>query len=150
MLDRDELYARRLSDRIRSAGLRATPQRLEIYRVLAGTDTHPDVETVYRKVMERLPSVSLDTVYRTLATLESAGLVNRVDPVGGRVRYDANTDEHHHFVCIRCGSVQDICMGPGEHLEPPTEAHLVGRVESVHLHVRGICRTCYANDAKGE
>ncbi|MBD3241620.1 MAG: transcriptional repressor [Chitinivibrionales bacterium] len=133
---------RSLAAEIRAAGLRATPQRVAIYRELAGTDTHPDVEAVYRRIRRRLPSVSLDTVYRTLASLESAGLVSRVDPVGGRVRYDANTEAHHHFVCTRCGSIQDIPVGPGEPIEAPGGTGSVGRADSVHVHVRGTCRAC--------
>ena len=51
----------------------------------------------------RVPTISLDTVYRTVATLADLGLVRRVALTPGPARYDANTTRHHHFVCTRCG-----------------------------------------------
>ncbi|MDO8986952.1 MAG: transcriptional repressor, partial [Coriobacteriia bacterium] len=63
---------------LRVQGLRLTHQRLEIVREIAGTDQHPDVERIYARVRERVPTVSLDTVYRTLAALVELGLVRRV------------------------------------------------------------------------
>ncbi len=71
----DEVARRveQLSQGLREAGLRLTHQRLEIVRVIAADETHPDVETVYRAVRERVPTISLDTVYRTLATLTERG-----------------------------------------------------------------------------
>ncbi len=72
-----------LSEALRSSGLRLTHQRLEVARELAGDDTHPDVESIYRGVRERVPTVSLDTVYRTVAALVEMGLVSRVDATAG-------------------------------------------------------------------
>ena len=59
----------------RDAGIRLTHQRLEIYRAVAQSDDHPDAETVYRRVRTRMPTVSLDTVYRTLWLLNDHHLI---------------------------------------------------------------------------
>jgi Fur family peroxide stress response transcriptional regulator len=83
----------------RRYGVKATHQRAEIYRELAGTNEHPDVETIYARVRKRIPAISLDTVYRTLRLLEKKGLISRVGSLGERTRFDANIDRHHHFVC---------------------------------------------------
>ena len=88
--DEVERRVERLSQSLRDAGLRLTHQRLEIVRVIAADETHPDVETVYRVVRERVPTISLDTVYRTLATLTERGLITRVLFTPGPARYDAN------------------------------------------------------------
>jgi len=67
-----------LSRALREQGLRLTHQRLEIVREIAASDEHPRAETVFRHVRTRVPTVSLDTVYRTLGTLVDHGLVRQV------------------------------------------------------------------------
>lgn len=126
-----------------AAGLRMTHQRMEIFREVAGTGEHPDADTIFQRVRKRLPTVSHDTVYRTLASLEEMGLVSRVDPVCGRARYDANGDDHHHFICTGCGAITDIYLNQ----EPPLPEGIetLGDVESLHLQVRGICHNCKNN-----
>ena len=85
----------------RRQGVKATHQRTEILRELAGTQEHPDAETIYARVRQRIPAISLDTVYRTLRLLEEKGVIARVGSMRDRTRFDANTDRHHHFVCSR-------------------------------------------------
>lgn len=132
----------RLMNVCRQAGLSVTPQRIEIYKELAKTIEHPDVDTIFLGVRGKLPTVSKDTVYRTLASLEELGLINKVDPVCGRVRYDANQEEHHHFVCTVCGKIRDIYLPLKDKIELPDNLGELGQAESVHLQVRGICRSC--------
>ena len=129
-----------LAEVCRAGGMRMTHQRMEIYREVAATGEHPDAETIFQAVRKRLPTVSHDTVYRTLASLEEMGLVKRVDPVRGGARYDANSDEHHHYICTECGAITDIYL----QYEPPLPEGIenLGDVESLHLQVRGICQSC--------
>ena len=131
---------------LRSAGFRLTHQRLEVVREVASTDAHPDADRVFRRVRERVPTISLDTVYRTLGTLADMGLVNRVSVMAGAARYDANTTQHHHFICIRCGLIRDI---ESSSLEAPVLSALageLGQVESIEVCVRGICSECADSD----
>jgi len=86
-------------DVCRRSGHKVTHQRLEIFREVAATDEHPDVETIHERVRRRLPTVSIDTVYRTLRLLVDLGLASTVLTDQERMRYDANTNPHHHFVC---------------------------------------------------
>ena len=78
-----------------------THQRLEIFREVASTIEHPDADTVFRAVQRRMPTVSLDTVYRTLWMLHDLGLVTTLGPQRNGVRFDANLERHHHYVCVR-------------------------------------------------
>jgi len=135
------------ADTLRRKGLRVTHQRMEIFRELAATDEHPDAETVYQRVSERVPAVSRDTVYRTLATLEEHGLVSRADILGGPARYDADTDHHHHFVCTQCGAVKDFRSEALDDLPIPRSAKALGRVASAHVQVRGVCSDCLGRKA---
>ncbi|WP_372845582.1 Fur family transcriptional regulator [Pontiella sp.] len=141
-IDPIEVEARleRLTEACRAAGLRMTHQRMEIFREVAQTGEHPDADTIFKRVRERLPMVSHDTVYRTLASLEEMGLVSRVDPICGRARYDANRDEHHHFICRECGSISDLYLNDEPVL--PAGIENLGEVESLHVQVRGVCLNC--------
>jgi Fur family transcriptional regulator, peroxide stress response regulator len=131
-----------LSTALRVAGLRLTQQRLEVLREIAGTEDHPGVETIYGRVRERVPTISLDTVYRSLGALADLGLVRRVTTAGGPVRYDANLSRHHHFVCTRCGLVRDVESAQPDGWEPAAEALLPGTVESIEVHLMGMCAGC--------
>lgn len=132
-----------LSEVCRASGMRVTHQRLEIFREVAKSGEHPDADTIFQGVRKRLPTVSQDTVYRTLASLEEMRLVSRVDPIRGGARYDANCDKHHHFICVKCGSISDIYL----QYEPPLPEGIenLGDVESLHLQVRGVCQNCKTN-----
>jgi Fur family peroxide stress response transcriptional regulator len=129
---------------LREQGMRLTHQRSEIVRAIAGTDEHPDVEEIYQRVRCNVPTVSLDTVYRTMATLTDLGLVSRVSVGSGPARYDANTERHHHFVCVRCGLVADIADPELDGLRSPEGLLALGKVESVEVQFKGVCSTCAA------
>ncbi len=101
--DLDELAAR-----CRAHGVKATPQRLEIFRALLETDEHPSPEAVYRVVKARMPTVSLATIYKTLEALHAAGLARLVSHAGETKRYDGKLEPHHHLVCRACGRIIDF------------------------------------------
>jgi Fur family peroxide stress response transcriptional regulator len=142
--DADEL--RRMMDRfenvVRRAGVKLTQQRIEIFREVARTGDHPDIETVFTSVRKKMPTVSLDTVYRTLGLFADLGLVTTVRPLNARVRFDANTEAHHHFFCTRCGATLDFEPRDFENLEVPKAATSLGRVDSRHIELRGLCAAC--------
>jgi Fur family peroxide stress response transcriptional regulator len=130
------------SEVCRRYGVKATHQRSEIFRELAGTNEHPDAETIYTRVRERIPAISLDTVYRTLRLIEKEGLISRVGSLGERTRFDADTDRHHHFVCTECGFIGDIYNEKWNNFRTPSGVKAMGTVNSVHVEVRGVCKAC--------
>jgi len=138
-----------LSEGLRKRGLRLTPQRLQVARVIAESESHPDVESIFRQVREHVPTVSLDTVYRTMATLVELGLVNRVSVPGGSARYDADISPHHHFVCVECGLIGDVHARALEQIDIPHEAARYGIVQLVKVQFRGICDQCVTKPRKG-
>jgi Fe2+ or Zn2+ uptake regulation protein len=103
----DELD-RSLSETLRARGQRVTSQRLIIHRVLHQLGTHATAEMVLGAVADRLPGVSLPTVYATLDLLEELGAVRRVSVQGGPALYDPRTTPHHHLVCRSCGRAEDV------------------------------------------
>ena len=82
----------------RRAGIKLTHQRRLIFTEIAGTEEHPDTESIYKRVKRYIPEISLDTVYRTLRMLHDMGLVQTLGSAGDKIRFDANTKKHHHFV----------------------------------------------------
>jgi Fur family peroxide stress response transcriptional regulator len=131
----------------RDAGVRLTHQRLEIFREVARADDHPDAETVHRRVRERMPTVSLDTVYRTLWLLTEQGLVTTLGSSRERTRFDANLTRHHHFVCVQCGSTRDFESEELDELVLPSSAKAFGRIVTTRVEVRGVCRACAGRSA---
>ena len=137
----------RFEEVCRDAGLRLTPQRMEVFREVAQTGDHPDAEMVYKRLRERMPTVSLDTVYRTLWLLNDHGLIATLGPSRERTRFDANLTRHHHFVCVRCGSMRDFHSAELDSLKLPSSARALGRIETTLVEVRGVCRDCVGNTA---
>jgi len=132
----------------RAAGVKLTHQRLEIFRALAAMESHPEAETLFRAVQARVPTVSLDTVYRTLWRLHGLGLVTTLGPRQGGIRFDANLDRHHHFVCVRCGLVRDFESEALNGVPVPTAVKALGAVLEARVEVRGVCTTCRARSAE--
>lgn len=123
-------------------GVKLTHQRLEILREVASSLEHPDAETVFRAVRARMPTVSLDTVYRTLWLLSDLGLVSTLGARRESVRFDANPRKHHHYVCVRCGLTRDFESAELLALRLPDTVAVFGSVLSTHIEVRGICEAC--------
>jgi Fe2+ or Zn2+ uptake regulation protein len=121
-----------------------TPQRLVIHRTLRAMNRHVSVDELLSDVSERLPGVSLPTVYSTLELLEELGLVRRVGEIGGRVLFDSRLDDHHHAACSRCGRVEDIdaTVDAGPALEAAADAGFSGA--RAGLVVTGLCARCSA------
>lgn len=124
------------------AGVRLTHQRLELFREVASSVDHPDAETVFRGVRKRLPSISLDTVYRTLRLFEDLGLITTLGARRQGARFDANRKTHHHFICTRCGLARDFDCPDLDTLQVPAAARELGTVLTTHVEARGLCARC--------
>lgn len=132
---------------LRRAGVKVTPQRVEIFRAAAASGEHPDAETVFHGVRKRLPTVSLDTVYRTLWLMVDLGLLSTLGTPRERTRFDANPRPHHHFVCRKCGATADFESEALDRLEIPGSVRELGSVETAQVEVRGLCRRCAGSEA---
>ena len=126
----------------RDEGIKLTHQRIEIFREIAQTGDHPDAEQIFQRVRARMPTVSLDTVYRTLWLLSDLGLVVTLGSSRERTRFDANLNSHHHFVCGQCGSTRDFYSNDLDNIRLPESVNSLGQIEASHVEVRGICREC--------
>lgn len=83
-------------------------QREVVYDVLKSTKTHPTAEWVYEHARERIPNISMGTVYRNLNQLVENGYAIKIQGVFEKDRFDADTSNHSHLVCQNCGAVIDF------------------------------------------
>jgi Fur family peroxide stress response transcriptional regulator len=130
----------------RETGLRITPQRTAIYRALVETTEHPSAEMVFRQVRQVFPSVSLDTVNRTLLTLNDIGAAFIVEGSGDAKRFDANLADHQHFKCVRCKRIIDFHHKPYDQIPLPKNLPAAFAVLRTTVYVEGLCDQCRQNN----
>jgi Fur family transcriptional regulator, iron response regulator len=121
-------------DRLRTAGLRPTRQRIALAKLLFDRgDRHVTAEELHGEATEGKVRVSLATVYNTLHQFTDAGLLRQVVVDSGRSYFDTNISDHHHFFFEDSGQLQDI---PGDavtvsELPSPPEGRRISRVDVI-------------------
>ncbi|MHC4692112.1 MAG: Fur family transcriptional regulator [Planctomycetota bacterium] len=136
----DKMDALRAS--CREAGLKITPQRMAVYKVLVESKQHPSAEVVYRKVRETIPHISLDTVNRTLLTLADIGAASIVEGSGDVKRFDGKLEIHQHFKCIKCKRIVDFHYKPFDNIPIPKNISRQFTVLKKTVYLEGICDLC--------
>jgi Fur family transcriptional regulator, peroxide stress response regulator len=130
----------------RETGLKVTPQRLAIYRELIQNNEHPSAEMMYSKIKNDFTGISLDTVNRTLMTLFEMGAANIVEGSGDSRRFDAGTDEHQHFKCIKCKRIIDFHHEPFDDIKLPPNINKQFKILKKTVYLEGICDKCLEKD----
>jgi Fur family peroxide stress response transcriptional regulator len=97
-----------LTKRLTDSGLRPTPQREVVFKVITEKRDHPTADEIFARVKSQMPTISLATVYNCLETLVQCGLVRQVNLERGATRYCPNLHEHAHFHDNATGKVHDI------------------------------------------
>jgi len=129
---------------LRERGGRATPQRLVLHRVLRELNRHVTAEEVLAAAADRLPNLSLPTVYATLDLFEELGIVRRVSLSTDAALYDPRVEPHQHAHCSRCGRVEDI-QSPFDQTATLKAARRAGfEADRAEVVVVGLCRECAA------
>ena len=118
-------------------------QREAILEVLCSTTAHPTVNWIYERTREKLPKISLGTVYRNLAELKAEGRIIEVPVQDGFQHFDGNPLPHLHFHCRTCGGIYD-CVSPDSKLKAFLENELGCAVEEESLVFSGVCKGCGA------
>lgn len=128
----------------RAANLKLTHQRLEIYRELAKATDHPSAETLHKRLQIGMPTLSLDTVYRTLATFEQHHLVKKVQTVDSQAHFEAQMFQHHHIICDRCKEIMDFHWSSFDASNIPEDLQQWGAIRNKNVTIYGTCRKCQA------
>ena len=129
--------------------LRVTPQRVLIYEEVINSKDHPSADVLYKRIIERCPEVSFDTVYRTLAKFASIGLIEQIDGFGTSMRFDPMIGQHFHFRCRQCGNIIDFEAQCYENLAIPDEIAERHEVTKLQVTLEGICSECIKKSAGG-
>jgi Fur family peroxide stress response transcriptional regulator len=125
---------------LEASGLRCTPQRHAVMAFLMGHSTHPTAAEIFEAVNRVHPRSSRATTYNNLRDLVQAGLVREVAVEGRGARFDAKGVLHHHFICDRCGNVEDM---EWYEVPRPAKSSLGKRtVRECELIFRGLCTKC--------
>lgn len=132
-----------LNERLAHSGLRLTPQRQQVHEVLREKMDHPTADQVFMRAKNKMPEISMATVYNCLDALVKCGMVRQVTLDRGATRYCPNMQDHSHFYCDECGSVYDILQTIS-----PEEAHIKlprgFRLKLIETNLHGLCPDCVA------
>jgi Fur family peroxide stress response transcriptional regulator len=122
------------------SGLRCTPQRFAVISFLMDHPKHPTAAEIFEAVNRVDPRSSRATIYNNLSDLVKAGLVREVAVEGRAARFDIKGTRHHHFICERCGNVEDM---EWYDVPKPASDSLGKRVlRECELIFRGLCAKC--------
>jgi Fur family transcriptional regulator, peroxide stress response regulator len=125
---------------LEGGGLRCTPQRYAVMAFLTECNRHPTAAEIYKAVNRVDPRSSRATTYNNLRDLVRAGLVREVAVEGRAARFDAKGVRHHHFICDRCGDVEDMVWYD---VPRPASRTLGKRVlRECEVIFRGLCTKC--------
>ena len=134
------MHAEVIKRTLQSSGLRCTPQRYAVMAFLMECHRHPTAAEIFEAVNRIDPRSSRATTYNNLKDLVQAGLVREVAAEGRAARFDAKGMRHHHFICDRCGNVEDMEWSD---VPRPASGSLGKRVvRECELIFRGLCTKC--------
>lgn len=130
-----------LTTAFRAAGLKVTPQRQLLFKLMHNNSAHPTADSLFAVASQQMPGISLRTVYQTLTDLAEMGELRTIEVGAGAMRFDPNVSDHHHAVCEVCGAVQDVYVN-----QTPELLGLDGfAVADAHIVYRGRCASCSAS-----
>lgn len=120
--------------------IKLTPQRLAIMECLEGNTSHPSAADIYSAVSEKYPTMSFATVYNTLQILREKGQVCELSIDSGKMRFDPNTNPHHHLICVQCKNITDVHRKFALNL--PEGERCDYEIIGNHVDFYGICPKC--------
>jgi len=134
--------------KLRDNGHKITPQRLAIVTILAKSEGHPTVETIYDQIKIDFPTMSLATVYRNILLIKSLGEVLELGFPDGSNRYDGNTPTPHpHVICIKCKKIVDPALDSLDEMKNEVAEATHFKILNHRLDFFGICSNCMAEKA---
>jgi Fur family ferric uptake transcriptional regulator len=125
-----------------SSKFRMTRQRQFILEELQGTKSHPTAEEICQLVRQRLPRISLGTVYRNLEILASCNLIQKLEFAGCQRRFDGTVENHYHVRCSECGRVEDLPLAQVPFDEAVLREATAYTIYSHRIEFFGVCPRC--------
>lgn len=122
--------------------MRYSKQRHEILNIVANSCDHPTAMTIYKRVRNVVPNISLGTVYRNLNTLSQEGLIKKISMKDGNDRFDKTISNHNHMYCKYCGKVIDIDVNLDNKKLKKIENETGFKITDCNFKIDGICFEC--------
>ena len=125
------------------AGMRVTHQRALILEIIRQELGHLNADEIYRRAREKLPRLSLSTVYRALQRLKQMDLIEELHFDGDHHYYESKASgEHHHLVCHGCGKVIEFTFPLSRHLKKQVPEANDFDVTEAEVRLTGYCAQC--------
>jgi len=126
--------------KLKEIGLKVTPQRQAILKLLKGNRTHPSAESIYHEILKRYPGISFATIYNALSKLAEAGEIQELDIDPNKKRFDPCLSPHCHFYCKVCRRIYDV----EDDLTFPRGTQRISghKIEAIQVNLRGVCKAC--------
>ncbi|MGB5217747.1 MAG: transcriptional repressor [Smithella sp.] len=133
---------KQLQEYILRNGLKVTPQRLAILKLLRDNRTHPTAEKIHKELLKEYPAISLKTVYDALEKFAEAAMVKKLDIDRKKMRFDGSMDPHDHFYCRVCDNVYDIVSV--EKMDNMKNKEIIEghRIDMTGFNFKGVCKYC--------
>ncbi|KRE91309.1 hypothetical protein ASG89_34250 [Paenibacillus sp. Soil766] len=128
--------------KLKTTGVRMTPQRYAILSFLLDSMTHPTADDIYKSLESKFPNMSVATVYNNLKVFIESGLVRELTYGDSSSRFDADMTDHYHAVCEVCGKISDFEYPPLSDIETTAALHTGFQVGGYRLEVYGVCPDC--------
>ena len=130
-------------EKLRDQGLRITPQRLAVLKILAESNEHPSVEMIHKSVRPHFPTTGLATIYKIVSLLKDLGEVNELDFSEVSNRYDGkNPFPHPHLICTKCGKIVEFENQEMERLQRGIAAYHGFHMLQHRMEIYGLCAQC--------
>ncbi len=127
--------------------LRVTRQRRVLLDELCKVTSHPTADDLYQMVRQKLPRISLGTVYRNLELMAEQGMIQKLEIGGTQKRFDGNADLHYHVRCLNCGRVDDLDLPPDCRVEQEAAQRTSFKILRHRLEFSGLCPDCQNMDS---
>jgi Fur family ferric uptake transcriptional regulator len=137
-----EPYIRRL----RKRGHRITPKVRAVLRLFFEQESVLDPFEVQVRLQKQFKGIGLPTVYRILESLANCGILLTAANAERQLRYylcrHIELGHHHHFICLKCGKVEEVNLCLMDELEKYVKRHLKAKVQNHLLQIEGLCAKC--------
>lgn len=129
-------------ERLKSSGVRITPQRHAVLEYLIEAEIHPTADDIYKALEGKFPNMSVATVYNNLRVFKDIGLVKELTYGDASSRFDYNTTKHYHVICESCGKIVDFHYPSLDEVEVLAETVTGFEVSHHRMEIYGTCPDC--------